>query len=170
MLASNCKSLHVTTQEGADKSKQPTLFWLHEWDMSHVFETPELISSLTEYSNAQRILLNDTQKKRLTLRRPDWQPESSLLFLQIFAKADYFSLNNTLMENVSPVLVDIILDPYTFNIVPQTLLPTIGYITVVSITAWLLSGWMYKFVLGIAQPNMKRVEEGKPNKIAKRED
>ena len=46
---------------------------------------------------------------------------SSTLFLRVFAAADYFTTNKTLMEQVPPVYVDIILDPFIFNIFPYEL-------------------------------------------------
>lgn len=70
----------------------------------------------------------------------------SALFLQIFAAADYYTSNKTLMENVPPVLVDIILDPFIFNILPRSLLPTVGYLIVLAAAGWfvakLIAGWL----------------------------
>lgn len=40
------------------------------------------------------------------------------------------------MRNPPPVLVDIILDPFLFNILPRSLLPTVGYIIVVAVAAY----------------------------------
>jgi len=58
---------------------------------------------------------------------------SSTLFLRVFAAADYFTTNKTLMEQVPPVYVDIILDPFIFNIFPRSLVPTAAYIMLIAI-------------------------------------
>lgn len=69
-----------------------------------------------------------------------------MLFLQILTAADYYTSNKTLMENVPPVLVDIILDPFIFNVLPQSLLPTTGYLVVLAVSSWFLAkyiaGWL----------------------------
>ena len=44
------------------------------------------------------------------------------------------------MRDVPPVDVDIILDPFLYNVLPRSLLPTVGYILVVAAIAWFLSG------------------------------
>jgi len=123
--------------------------------MFQAFETPELISSLSTYAYARRDQLEQPDIDKLLARRPRESgfssTNSSLLFMQVYAAADYFSLNKTLMETVPPVLVDIILDPYLLNVFPQSLVPTAGYICIVAILAWFLSGWVYKFLLDIAK-------------------
>jgi hypothetical protein len=43
------------------------------------------------------------------------------------------------MQNPPPVLVDIILDPFLFNVVPQSLVSTGAYIIVVGLLAFFLS-------------------------------
>lgn len=75
-----------------------------------------------------------------------------MLFLQIFAAADYFSLNRTLMETVPPVLVDVILDPYMLNIFPRSLLPTALYIVILAVGAWFLSGYTWRYLADLASP------------------
>jgi hypothetical protein len=72
--------------------------------------------------------------------------EVSVLLLHVQAAADYYTMNQTLMGNVPPVLVEIILDPYIFNAIPRSLVPTIGYIVVLVAGSWFLakyiSGWI----------------------------
>jgi hypothetical protein len=75
---------------------------------------------------------------------------TSILFLQIFAAAEYFSLNKTLMSDVPPVLVDIILDPYLLNVFPKSLVPTAGYLIALAILGWVLSGVIWRILLQIA--------------------
>lgn len=72
---------------------------------------------------------------------PD-QREASILFLRIVSAADYFSLNKTLMSSVEPVRVDIILDPFLFNVLPRSLLPIVGYIVVVAAGSWFLARYI----------------------------
>jgi len=46
------------------------------------------------------------------------------------------------MRNPPPVLVDIILDPFLFNVLPRSLLPTLGYIVVVAVVAYLAARYV----------------------------
>ncbi|CCX07103.1 hypothetical protein FPQ18DRAFT_353196 [Pyronema domesticum] len=77
--------------------------------------------------------------------------EGSTLFLRVFAKTAYFSANKTRMENPEPVDVDIILDPYVFNVVPESLLAIIGLIVVVAVASWPLGGWIHKVLTGVGR-------------------
>lgn len=73
-----------------------------------------------------------------------------MLFLRIHSAADYFTLNETLMEQPEDVLVDIILDPYLLNVFPTSLVPTAGYITALGVLGWFLSNWIYTQLQSIA--------------------
>jgi len=84
------------------------------------------------------------------LRSAKYVDEPALV-LRIRAAADFFSLNQTLMNNPPPVGIDIILDPYILNVLPESLLPTVVYITVLSIVGWFLSGVISKWLHGVAQ-------------------
>ncbi|ETN36658.1 uncharacterized protein HMPREF1541_08936 [Cyphellophora europaea CBS 101466] len=125
---------------------QPTSFWLYTHTSQSTFESPELISALTLYSNTRHQSATDETleeaQSRVDLRQRTSFP-TTFLFLQIFAAADYFSLDKSLMEVVPPVHVDIILDPYLLNIFPQSLLPTAGYIIIIAVLGWFVSGWIY---------------------------
>lgn len=70
---------------------------------------------------------------------PDREVQSSILFLRISAAADYFTVNKTLMQDPEPVLVDIILDPFIWNVLPRTLAPTVVYIVFVAVGSWVLA-------------------------------
>jgi len=70
---------------------------------------------------------------------PIYNPISSVLFLRVQAAADYYTMNQTLMQEVPPVYVDIILDPFIMNIVPRSLIPTAAYIIVLAIGSWFLA-------------------------------
>ncbi|CAG8982073.1 hypothetical protein HYALB_00008800 [Hymenoscyphus albidus] len=129
---------------------QPTSFDLKTHDLPTVFQTPELITSLAEYSEERRLkyeLRDDGASKHKT-KTDDL---SSALFLQVFAAADYYTTNKTLMANVPPVFVDIILDPFIFNILPRSLLPTVAYITLLAIGSWYLSKYISKWFLSFAR-------------------
>lgn len=58
------------------------------------------------------------------------------------AAADYFSADQALMRDVPPVLVDLILDPFLWNIFPRSLVPTAGWIAVVSVVALVVARWV----------------------------
>lgn len=130
---------------------QPTAFLIDTFEMKVVFQTPELLSSVSAYSYERRGILNNAEISSLVDNK--YKPSSSetqynFLFLRIQAAADYFSLNKTLMETVPPVHVDLILDPYIMNVFPQSLVPTAGYISAVAIFAFFLSGWIYRRMIG----------------------
>lgn len=46
------------------------------------------------------------------------------------------------MQNVPPVAVDLILDPFLFNVFPRSLVPTAGWIVVVAFLAVFLGWWI----------------------------
>lgn len=86
----------------ADRAEQqPTSFTLITYPLQEVFNTPELITSLATYSESRQTSLSGADLHR---RASDLD---SVLFLQVFAAADYFTTNKTLMQNVPPVNVDI---------------------------------------------------------------
>ncbi|KAF2811613.1 uncharacterized protein BDZ99DRAFT_278028 [Mytilinidion resinicola] len=125
---------------------QPTEFWLDVHNLTHVFETPLLISSLADYSE---------QRQHPGLQAPRHaEPEAtsqSVLLLQVHSAADYFTSNRTLMEHPPAVDVDIILDPFLLNILPQSLGPTALYITVLTAGSFFLSGAIYNWLYRIAE-------------------
>ncbi|KAH6717737.1 hypothetical protein DL95DRAFT_459426 [Leptodontidium sp. 2 PMI_412] len=127
---------------------QPTSFRLDTFDLPTVFESPELITSLAQYSETRQEVMADfppteSQGEKDTTTHDEL---SSTLFLRVFAAADYYTTNKTLMEQVPPVYVDIILDPFIFNIFPRSLVPTAAYIILIAIGSWYLakhiSGWL----------------------------
>ncbi|OAL31740.1 hypothetical protein AYO20_08133 [Fonsecaea nubica] len=97
---------------------QPTSFWLYTHSLDHTFATPNLLASLSDYAYARHAQLGSEDSRSLLQRKAEASTSdvgSTFLFLQVLAAADYFSLNQTLMEVVPPVAVDIILDPYVLN-------------------------------------------------------
>lgn len=53
------------------------------------------------------------------------------------------------MENAPPVLIDIILDPYIFNILPRSLVPTIAYIILLAVGSWHVSRYVINWMCRI---------------------
>jgi hypothetical protein len=153
--------------------QQPTAFSLYTYTLQEVFNNPELIGSLSAYAYARSAEIDDQERQNLVARRAPQSPalgtsgESrvSLLFLRIFAAADYYTLDKSLMENVPPVLVDIILDPYLLNVFPKSLLPTAAYILVVAIASWFISGHVWQIMLKlVASSDEVELERDDPSK------
>jgi hypothetical protein len=80
----------------------------------------------------------------------------SVLLLQILAAADYYTTNRILMEHVPPVFVDIILDPYLLNVVPQSLVPTGVYLIVVAISSWYLAKFIARWLYMVAKTDEQK--------------
>lgn len=117
---------------------QPTAFHLDTFALPHVFETPELLSSLYNYSMSRQ---DKPSPAALGSSRegPSSERQSSVLFLRISAAAEYFTLDNSLMDQPDPVLADLILDPFLFNLLPRTLAPTVAYVLFVALVSWALA-------------------------------
>jgi hypothetical protein len=64
-------------------------------------------------------------------------------------------MNNTLMNHVPLVFVDIILDPYIFNVFPRSLVSTAAYIVLLAIGSWYLSKYISKWFQNLAQYNIE---------------
>jgi hypothetical protein len=86
-----------------DPVQQPTDFWLNTYPITHVFDTPELISSLAQYSEKRQDYILQEQDAE----EAGSEAAKSVLFLHIQAAASYYSTNRTLMEHPLPVDVDI---------------------------------------------------------------
>ena len=129
-----------------------------------------MITSLAAYSETRQ-LISSSHRIFDHHHQAAGQP-NSLLFLQVFAAADYFSSNKKFMQNVPPVNVDIseletisnenvgdlivciVLDPFLLNIFPTSLLPTGVYLIILAILAWFLSGYICR---GLYQ--LSRIDE-----------
>lgn len=137
---------------------QPTAFNLDVFELEKVFSDAELITSLAKYS-ATRQPSPEEASVEAARRSASQEITSSILFLRILAAADYFTMNQSLMENVPPVYVDIILDPYLMNVFPKSLLPTAIYIIVVAIGAWFLSKAISSWMINISR--QERLDQDK---------
>lgn len=124
----------------------------------------ELISSLAAYSESRlseaasfESITPDISKGFKVAEYGSDQVQSVLL-IQVHTAADYYTTNKTLMNYVPPVLVDIILDPYLFNIFPRSLVPTAGFLVIVTIISWYLAKYVAKWLQMVA-----RTDEQKKN-------
>jgi hypothetical protein len=104
-----------------------------------VFDTPELIQALAAYAE-------EPNRKRPETSRSLARSKESVLFLRVSAAADFFTTKKELMSSPPPVDVDLILDPYVFNVFPRSLGPTTAYITALAFAAWIVSGAVWKFL------------------------
>ncbi|KAH6642540.1 hypothetical protein C7974DRAFT_351196 [Boeremia exigua] len=125
----------------------PTNFWLDTYSLDETFATPELVSSLASYSDQ----LWDLAAARKTDNLKTEGGAQSILFLRIQAAASYYSTNRTLMDDPPPVDVDIILDPFLFNVLPHSLAPVAIYIVIVAAAAWFVSGYTYNWLRSVAE-------------------
>lgn len=115
---------------------QPTQFILEHHSVNTVFDTASLIQDLSVFAEAHQPLANHATN---THGKVEEQSPQALLFLRVWAAADFFSLNDTLMNQPLTVDVDIILDPYVLNIFPVSLLPTGAYVLIIGAISWPLS-------------------------------
>lgn len=114
------------------------------YDLNTVQSTPGLIQSLSEYASSR------PQQPLSSNPQPTTHDRSLLIHIQ--AAADYFTDNQTLMKDPPPVLVDLILDPYLYNVVPRSLLPTAGYLVLVGVVTWFVATWVASTLQAIASP------------------
>jgi hypothetical protein len=132
---------------------QPTSFDLSVYELEKVFSSPELITSLAQFSATRQPSLGDEtnleQQQEQAKQSVAREIEESMLFLRILAKADYYTMDQALMENVPPVYVDVILDPFLMNVFPKSLVPTAIYIVVLAVGAWVLGKWVSAWILNI---------------------
>ncbi|EGE04561.1 hypothetical protein TEQG_03432 [Trichophyton equinum CBS 127.97] len=118
---------------------QPTEFTLSTHQPSEILQSLNLLASLAEFSEIQAY----RNKNSTSLGGTSVRPAGVTLYLVIDAAADYFTSDKGLMADVPPVLVDLILDPYIFNILPTSLVPTLGYVLVSAVLAWFISRYIW---------------------------
>jgi hypothetical protein len=135
-------TLHDIADE--ETKKQPTAFTLTTYTLQQALEDPALFSSISFYSQTRLAspLTNDAVPRKSSSFHDQAPTSDSVLFLRITAAADYYSLNKTLMDNVPPVAADIILDPFLWNIFPQSLVPTACFVCVVGCLAAVIGWWV----------------------------
>lgn len=89
----------------------------------------------------------------------------SVLFLRIWAAADYYTTNATLMENVPPVMADVILDPFLWNVFPRSLMPTAVYTVVIAVIAYFVGGYLAKLLSNVVTTAVKNDEAAGVGKV-----
>ncbi|KAK3304384.1 uncharacterized protein B0T15DRAFT_239598 [Chaetomium strumarium] len=129
---------------------QPTAFSLTTFPLPAVWNSPELLASLRAYSMSRQQLselsanhgdddvVDDNENPASSSSEREGEA-SSILLLRILAAADYFTTDAALMTSVPPVDVDIILDPFLFNVLPRSLAGTACYIVAVAAVAYLVA-------------------------------
>lgn len=139
--------------------KEPTAFGLEVFELNTVWETPELIQSLAAYSysllSGIETDVGEPQIHDASLEASE-ERQSSVLFLRVVARADYYTDDIELMSNPPPVLVDVILDPFLLNALPQSLLATVGYIVVVALASWFIARRIATSLQSLAEPTEPR--------------
>lgn len=63
------------------------------------------------------------------------------------------------MRDPPPVLVDLILDPYLYNVLPQSLVPTVCYVVAVGILSWFVARWAARSLASVASENNDRTKK-----------
>ncbi|RDL38438.1 Uncharacterized protein BP5553_02778 [Venustampulla echinocandica] len=143
--------LHQLKRGQRYEVRQPTAFRLNTYELPKVFGTPELIASVAQYSETRQLGLTDVVDEKPSIYGRGSIDDSSVLLLEVLAAADYYTTNKTLMTHVPPVFVDIILDPFIFNVFPRSLVPTAGYILLLAIGSWYLSKYISRWLVEIAR-------------------
>ncbi|KAM3566395.1 hypothetical protein ARSEF4850_000631 [Beauveria asiatica] len=135
---------------------EPTEFTMDVYELDKVWETRDLMLSLANYASTRQGDAEDAKgvKPRIHSRSgyslDAKERKASVLLLQVHAAADYFSHHQELMRKPPPVLVDLILDPYLFNVVPESLILTAGYIVIVAVATFFLARWIANRMTAIA--------------------
>lgn len=154
---SSFSMLVFTSEAHTSILQQPTDFTLDTYTLTEVFATPELILSLSSYSESRQALLGHSTPSKSIGKHG----QTSVLFLRIIAAADYYTTNKTLMQHVPPVDADIILDPFLLNVLPRSLIPTGVYLVILAIVAWPLSNYVWYSLSGVAKSDHSGKEDKK---------
>lgn len=121
------------------------------------------------YSGTRRKIDTGWENPPETLEYRPNRDKNSLL-LQVYAAADFYTNNLTLMNSPPLVLVDLsklflcsrssrlsiaqgltVLDPYLGDILPFSLLPTSGYIVLITLASWCITGTIWQWLHNLSQ-------------------
>lgn len=130
--------------------KEPTSFALDVFELDEVFQTPDLLVSLAEFSQSRQPTEGVDGQPSRRRSAESGERQASLLLLRILAAADYFTDKKALMQIPPPVLADIHLDPYLLNVFPRSLVPTAGFIVVVAALSFVLARYAGKQLQHVA--------------------
>ncbi|KAL4952220.1 hypothetical protein BDW69DRAFT_24697 [Aspergillus filifer] len=128
---------------------QPTSFELKTYTLPCILEDPSLLSAISLYSSRLAVPPEGTTDPTSDPKETPAPTSDSVLLLRISAAADYFSLDKELMQNVPPVLADVILDPFLMNVFPRSLVPTAGWTVVVAGFAIVVARWIAREFAGV---------------------
>jgi hypothetical protein len=146
-------------------TQQPTEFKLDTFPLETVWDSPELIASLHAYSAYRHSVANDESQELLqdssTGIPVAKEREASVLLLRILAAADYFTTDASLMSKVPPVDVDIILDPFLFNVLPRSIAGTACYIVGIAVAAFFIAGRIVAWIQELIAVDRKQWESNK---------
>ncbi|PWW72681.1 hypothetical protein C7212DRAFT_226101, partial [Tuber magnatum] len=123
---------------------------LNIYTASQLLDKPPLLANMTAYSSRQLSLSPINE-----LSVPSTAPRS-VLYLVIQAKADYYTHEKHRMETPDPVEVEIILDPFILNVLPESLLPIVITIVLIALSAFWASGRVYNALRNIASLDQSR--------------
>ncbi|KAL4802748.1 hypothetical protein BDV18DRAFT_60655 [Aspergillus unguis] len=147
---------------------QPTAFDLSTYTLHEILEDRSLLSAISLYSSSRLatppLQAGLTSKNQRGGSANTDTSSDSVLLLRISAAADYFSLDQTLMENVPPVLADVILDPFLGNVFPKSLVPTACWIGVVSCLAIVIARFVARdfasavYSMDVKEPQAKKTQ------------
>ncbi|PTB64403.1 hypothetical protein BBK36DRAFT_1124814 [Trichoderma citrinoviride] len=146
---------------------EPTEFTLDTYPLNTILSTPHLLQSLSQpHAATSPLSASSTQQPHHHhhhhhhLQQSPPNETSSILLLRVLAAADYFSHHHSLMKDPPPpVLVDLILDPYVYNVLPQSLVPTVCYLVVVGIASWFVARWAARSLAAIADSEDKEKKQ-----------
>jgi hypothetical protein len=62
------------------------------------------------------------------------------------------------MENVPPVMADIILDPFLWNVFPRSLVPTAVYTIVIAVVAYFVGGFLARALSDVVTTAVRKDE------------
>lgn len=133
--------------------------------MSDILADSALFSSLSRFSAANERRSSPSERNNIKTVNNN----KSALFLRVLAMVDYFTTNATLMENVPPVTVDLILDPFLANVFPRSLVPTAAWIVVVSVVSVVVARFISGFLSDLAG-TARAEEENRKRQQVRKED
>ncbi|PUU73726.1 hypothetical protein B9Z19DRAFT_1094467 [Tuber borchii] len=131
----------------------PTDLTLNIYTASQLLDKPSLLANMTAYATHQ---LPPSPVNKLSC--PSAAPRS-VLYLNIRAKAGYYTHEKHRMETPDPVRVEIVLDPFILNALPESLLPIAVTIILTALSAFWLSGRVYNILRNIASLKQSRYDK-----------
>ncbi|RPA99547.1 hypothetical protein L873DRAFT_1683104 [Choiromyces venosus 120613-1] len=129
--------------------QSPTDFTLNIYTPSQLLDKPSLLAHMTAYATRQLPFSAVNE-----LSGPSADPRSAL-YLDIQAKADYYTHKKHRMETPDSVGVEIILDPFILNLLPESLLPIIITIVLITLSAFWASGRVYSTLRNMASQSAR---------------